>query len=324
MSKEIKFAISMIVLTILALALTIITKERMTEEDTIKSMLFEKIDEECHVDLSEEMTFPAIALSYKTHTYKTRKGYQTFDTPLLTYGNIGIVQAQPKAGKSFLMSLLSSVFLSKTGQNKYGGELKGHSRGGCVIHIDTEQGKFHAQRMFRRAINMNEESDLGCYHTYALRQENFKTKREFISWKLQNLVENGYTIDLILIDGVADLCVDVNDNVDTRLLVEELMRWSAIYNCAVLGVIHTNYNSTKATGHLGSHLQKKVETLININREDDIVSVECQMSRNKSFDTFSFKVDEYGMPKVVEDLDTILDINNDKPKQSKWKQQKAF
>ena len=45
-------------------------EETLTEEETIKSMLFQKIDEDCHVDLSEEMTFPAIALSYKQHSYK--------------------------------------------------------------------------------------------------------------------------------------------------------------------------------------------------------------------------------------------------------------
>jgi hypothetical protein len=294
----------------------------MTEEEQIDSMLFQKIDEDCAVDLSVEMEFPEIAISYGQHQYNTRKGLKTFDTPLLTYGNIGIVQAQPKHGKSFFMSLVSSVFLSSTGKNKHGGSLRGHSRGGCVVHVDTEQGKFHAQRMFRRAINMNEESDLGCYHTYALRQENFKTKREFISWKLKDLVDNGYSIDLVLIDGVADLCVDVNDNVDTRLLVDELMRWSAVYNCAILGVIHTNFNSNKATGHLGSHLQKKVETLININREDSIVGVKCQMSRNKSFEDFDFSIDEYGYPNVLDNLADTLDLN--KPKTNKWKQQKAF
>lgn len=293
----------------------------MTEEETIKEMEFQQIDEACSVDLSEEITFPSIALSYKQHTYQTNKGLKTFDTPLVTYGNIAIVQAQPKAGKSYLMSLLSSVFLSSTGSNRYGKNLRGHSRGGCVIHIDTEQGTFHAQRMFRRAIEMNDNSNIVCYHTYALRQENFKTKREFIAWKLKNLVENGYTVDLILIDGVADLCVDVNDNVDTRLLVEEVMRWSAIYDCAVVGVIHTNFGSTKATGHLGSHFQKKVETLINVSRQDDSVVVDCQMSRNKAFESFSFRVNKFGLPEVDEDLSEII---KEEPKENKWKQQKAF
>ena len=199
------------------------------------------------------------------------------------------------------MSLISSVFLSKNGTNKYGGKLKGHSRGGCVIHIDTEQGKWHSQRMFRRAINMNNDSIIECYHTYALRQENYQMKRKFINWKLRQLTEAGNKIDLILLDGVADLCVDVKDNVDTRLLTDELMKWSAVYNCAVVGVIHTNFGSKKATGHLGSHLQKKVETLINVERveNENQVKVQCQMSRNKAFEEFVFQVDKFGNPKVV-------------------------
>ena len=106
----------------------------------------------------------------------------------------------------------------------------------------------------------------------------------------------------MLIDGVADLCVDVNDNTDTRYLVEELMRWSAIYNCAVVGVIHTNFGSNKATGHLGSHLQKKVESLISVSRKDDSreIAIKCEMSRNKSFEDFIFEIDDYSMPKVID------------------------
>ena len=274
----------------------------MTDEQQIENMLFEQVEDDCFVDLSEEMTHPEVAISFGQHSYETHKGTMTYDTPLITYGNIAIVQAQPKQGKSFFMSLISSVFLSKNGTNKYGGKLKGHSRGGCVIHIDTEQGKFHAQRMFRRAINMNDDSIIECYHTYALRQENFEMKRKFISWKLKQLSEDGNKIDLILIDGIADLCVDVNDNVDTRLLTEELMRWSAVYNCAVVGVIHTNFGSKKATGHLGSHLQKKVETLIDVERipEEKQVKVSCQMSRNKSFEEFVFEIDRFSMPKVID------------------------
>ena len=274
----------------------------MTEKETIDNMEFEQIEEQCFVDLSEELEHPEVAISYGQHSYETRNGTVTYDTPLITYGNIAVVQAQPKQGKSFFMSLISSVFLSQDGKNKYGGKLKGHSRGGCVIHIDTEQGKFHAQRMFRRAINMNDDSIIECYHTYALRQENFQVKRKFINWKLKQLHDEGNQIDLVLIDGIADLCCDVNDNLDTRLLTEELMRWSAIYNCAVVGVIHTNFGSKKATGHLGSHLQKKVETLIDVERipEERQVKVSCQMSRNKSFEEFVFEIDKYSMPKVID------------------------
>ena len=277
------------------------TKEEKTQDEKeIERMYFTELDDECYIDLSEEIEYPEVAISYGTHSYNTRNGVKTYPTPIITYGNIAIVQAQPKAGKSFFMSLLSSVFLSKKGQNSYGGNLRGHSRGGCVIHIDTEQGKWHCQKMFRRAIVMNDDSIQECYHTYALRQVNYKTKLEFLDWKMKQLAEEGNQIDLVLIDGVADLCADVNDNVSTRLLTDKLMEWSAIYNCAILSVIHTNFGSKKATGHLGSHLQKKVETLINIERVEDAqeVDVQCTMSRNKSFEDFRFEIDTYGYPKV--------------------------
>ena len=154
----------------------------MTEKETEDNMLYQMIDEQCFVDLSEEMKHPEVAISYGQHTYQTRNGPITYDTPLITYGNIAIVQAQPKQGKSFFMSLISSVFLSKDGKNKYGGKLRGHSRGGCVIHIDTEQSVFHAQRMFRRSFAMNKDTEMiDCYHTYALRQENFQTKKKVYS-----------------------------------------------------------------------------------------------------------------------------------------------
>tara|TARA_R110002051_G_scaffold13774_1_gene45503 strand:- start:1162 stop:2022 length:861 start_codon:yes stop_codon:yes gene_type:complete len=276
------------------------TEEEKKNEQEVNRMYFEELDNECYIDLAEEIELPEIAISYGTHEYQTKNGKREYATPLITYGNIGIVQAQPKAGKSFFMSLLSSVFLSKTGKNAYGGKIKGHSRGGCVLHVDTEQGKWHCQKMFRRAINMNEGSIQECYHTYALRRVGYKTKLEFLDWKIKQLHEEGNKIDLILIDGVADLCADVNDNVSTRVLTDKLMEWSAVYNCAILTVIHTNFGSKKATGHLGSHLQKKVETLINIERVEDSqeVDVQCVMSRNKSFDNFKFRIDAYGYPRV--------------------------
>ena len=276
--------------------------EEQKQEQEIENMYFQQIEEDCFVDLAEEVDFPEVAISYGTHQFNTRKGVKTYPTPIITYGNIGIIQAQPKQGKSFFMSLVSSVFLSTKGENSYGGKLRGHSRGGCVLHIDTEQGKWHCQRMFRRPINMNEDSVIECYHTYGLRRVGYKDKLEFLDWKMKQLAEEGNTIDLVIIDGVADLCADVNDNVSTRVLTDKLMEWSAVYNCAILGVIHTNFGSKKATGHLGSHLQKKVETLINIERVDDSkeVEVECTMSRNTSFETFRFEVDNYGYPNVID------------------------
>ena len=45
--------------------------------------------------------------------------------------------------------------------------MRGHRDGKCLIHFDTEQGKFHASKVFRRVLDMtgmNKE----CYHTLDL------------------------------------------------------------------------------------------------------------------------------------------------------------
>ena len=42
------------------------------------------------------------------------------------------------------------------------------------------------------------------------------------------------------------------------------MEWSAKFNCHIVTVIHSNYGSEKPTGHLGSFLEKKTETQIQL------------------------------------------------------------
>ena len=79
-----------------------------------------------------------------------------------------------KARKTFFVSLLASVYLS--GGNNFGGKIKGHREGRCLMHFDTEQGSWHAQRVFRRVQDMANTKDVGCYHTYALRTIGYKER----------------------------------------------------------------------------------------------------------------------------------------------------
>ena len=235
--------------------------------------------------------------------------------------------------KTFFISLLASVYVSPTGNNKFGGKLKGHRGNKCVIHFDTEQGKFHAQRVFKRVIDMNEDSDVGCYDTFGLRAIGYKTRVEFIEYYLQKTVDSGNEVGLVVIDGIADLVSDVNNLEEANLCVQKVMEWSSKFNCHIVTVIHSNFGSDKPTGHLGSLLEKKTETQIQLEKNtvnEGWVTVSCKRSRGYSFETFSFKVNELGYPVMVDDLyDPLADIPHERssvenPKTSKWKQQKAF
>ena len=261
--------------------------------------LLQKLERECFVDTSQELSYPPVAISLGEKLLKSNQGDQLVPIPIGTYGNISVVHSIPKTKKTFFISLLGSVYLS--GQNNFGGNIKGHRNGRCLLHIDTEQGKWHCQRTFKRVLDMNKDVPNGCYHTYALRPLNSKTRIEFIEYCLKTKKNCGF----LIIDGIADLCNDVNNIEESNMVVQKLMSWSADFNIHICTVIHSNYGTDKMTGHLGSNLMKKVETEIALEKNNvnkDWITVKCKRSRGYPFETFSFKINELGLPEIVGDL----------------------
>tara|TARA_R110002074_G_scaffold145451_2_gene294282 strand:+ start:709 stop:1584 length:876 start_codon:yes stop_codon:yes gene_type:complete len=274
--------------------------KEITEEQTTHNMLMELIAEECTIDTSEIMEYPPTALSLGEKTIQAKGGDITMPIPIGTYGNFSFVQAPPKSKKTFFVSLLASVYLS--GGNNFGGKIKGHRDGRCLMHFDTEQGHWHAQRVFKRVQDMSNTKEVGCYHTYALRTIGYKERLLFIEHCLeQNKGKNG----LVIIDGIADLVSDVNNLEESNLCVQKIMQLSAKYDCHIVTVIHSNYGSDKPTGHLGSFLEKKTENQIQlevntVNKE--WITVSCKRSRGYAFETFSFSINEFGLPFVVGEI----------------------
>ena len=276
------------------------------EDDRLKA---EVLLQDCYIDPTKNLEHPPIALSYGTHTYSTSEGMVTYETPIGTYGNFSFIQGPPKTQKTFLMSLFSAAYLGGDCE-RFSGKIKGNRDGKCLLHFDTEQGKFHAQKTFKRVLEMT-KTDSVCYKTYGLRPLDHKERLKVI----QVAIEDNEDAGLVIIDGIADLLADVNNIEEANGLVQKIMKWSQIYNIHIMTVIHTNHGSDKPTGHLGSAMEKKAETQIQLDRDsadNNIIKVMCKRSRNRSFDTFSFYVNKYGYPQMAyEDLNWIDNIKNE-------------
>jgi hypothetical protein len=273
------------------------TKQQQTEHN----MLMDFIEHDCKVNINEKIDYPPVALSYGEKLLKSESGDKLVPIALGTYGNLSVVTAPPKTMKTFFISLLASVYLS--GSNIYGGNLKGHKGNGHLLHIDTEQGLWHCQKVFKRPLTMDSSINTNNYHTFGLRSIDHKMRIDFIDYYLENKIDKP---SLIIIDGIADLCSDANSIIESNALVQKLMEWSAKYKCHIINVIHQNYGSQKlGTGHLGSFLEKKAETVIALEANTvnkDWVTVKCGRSRGYSFDTFSFEVNDVGLPQVVNNI----------------------
>jgi len=273
----------------------------MTDKEIEQNMLMEFIADTCFIDIEKKIEYPPVCLSFGEKVLQSDKGDSIIPIALGTYGNLSVITAPPKTMKTFFVSLLASAYLSDN--NIYCGEIKGHRNNGDLIHIDTEQGAWHCSKVFRRPLDMDRDIPKDKYHTFALRTIGFKERLEFIEHYITNKISEP---SLVIVDGVADLCADVNNIEKSNELVSALMRLSQQQNVHIICVIHQNFGSAKlGTGHLGSALEKKAETVISLEANTvnkDWITVKCGRSRGYSFETFSFQVNEKGLPIIVGDL----------------------
>lgn len=248
------------------------------------------VHSECLIDYNKLIEKPPIAISCGS-------GYDG-DIPLVTYGNFACLVGASKSYKSFFKSALISCYIGGTAQS-YFENIKGHdTKGKYIIDIDTEQGEYHVQKASKRVISMIGNQYKG-YISFALRPKTPEERVKFIDW-IFNESQYKDKIGLMSIDGAADLVNNVNDLDKANEITQKFMKWSADNNCAIITVIHKNYESNKPTGHLGSAILKKAETVCFIQKEDNIAEVKAKYTRNMPFEDFKFRINENGLPQSLE------------------------
>jgi hypothetical protein len=159
-----------------------------------------------------------------------------------------------------------------------------------VLWVDTEQSREHIQKILFR-INLMGCMPIDMDHVKILTQ----TLREESPEKRLSLLN--YAIDyhrpkLVVVDGVSDLLTNSNNLEESEHLISHLLTLSSLYSCHIMCVLHTNPNSDKARGHLGSTLMRKAESVIFVHRVGETSLVEPQYCRNKPFERFAFRVEE--------------------------------
>ena len=163
-----------------------------------------------------------------------------------------------------------------------------------VLWVDTEQSASHVHRVVKRIYRLagwDEEVSYENLRTLTLREIEPKLRAE----KMVDAIRL-FKPKLVVIDGISDLMYNSNCIEESDAVVGELMALSTEHNCHITCVLHTNPNSDKARGHIGSTLQRKAETVIFVHKVGDCSVVEPQFCRNEEFEPFAFVIDEEGLP----------------------------
>lgn len=254
---------------------------------------FLKIENEAFIDPSIELKPQPIALSLGETEYKGN----FYPIPLGSYGDFSCIVGASKSRKTFVKSLIVAGYLG--GNANLYSDIKGHLNDEkFVLEFDTEQSHFHTQRVTRRVIEMVGVND-SRYKSYSLRQYDPKTRFEFIDYMLYES-EFKNNIGLVSIDGYVDLVTDFNSLEQSTQLTERLLQWTSKTNCHITGILHKNFGTMKPVGHVGSSVLKKAETVMFIDKENELTKVTCEYSRNIPFDEFYFEVGKDWLPKVVD------------------------
>lgn len=257
-----------------------------TLEETID---YNKLYDDAFVDVTKQLEKQPIALSMG-------KKFGEF-TPIVTYGNFMCLVGASKSMKTFLKTALTASYVGGEA-SKYFSETYGHENSGkYVLDFDTEQSEYHVQLAARRVVKMVGKQN-PFYKPFALRPFTVKERVDFIE---HLIMESDFKnkVGLVLIDGIADLVDNVNDLDKSNAIVQKMMTITEQSKCAMITVLHRNFDSDKPTGHLGSAVLKKSETVLFVNKQGDIVDVKSQYSRNIPIDDFSFTVVD-GIPQKTD------------------------
>ena len=288
-----------------------IPKIELKNEPELQEINFKNIHDLQFVDIEQVLKPQPVAISIGTSQYKG----QNYAIPFGSYGDFSCIVGASKSKKTFLKSLLTACYIGGN-SNNFANEIKGHNVGNkFIIDIDTEQSEFHAQRVFRRVAEMVGTNPTN-YKPFALRTLSANERFKFIDWIFNESQYRG-KIGLLIIDGVADLVNDVNNLEQSNEVSQKLLEWSGNENCHIITVLHRNFGSNKPTGHLGSSVLKKAETVVFVEKENDAVLVTSEYSRNQPFENFAFEVNENWLPFVINETEknaTIQQIFNNKNK----------
>lgn len=130
--------------------------------------------------------------------------------------------------------------------------------------------------------------------------------RDATKERLRKIEEAIYDLDdlgLVVIDGIRDLAHDINRPGEATDLITKLMQWTDERRIHIHTVLHLNKGDDNTRGHLGTELNNKAETVLQITKDDfdrDISSVAAMHIRNRDFEPFAFRINADALPELVE------------------------
>jgi hypothetical protein len=195
--------------------------------------------------------------------------------PLGTQGNLlGITGGEGTGKSNYVGSLIAGTLLrnglSDDDIDTLGSTVQPNTEKKAVLLYDTEQSE---NQLYKNIANILRRSDNTSmpdfFKAYCLTSMSRKERMQAIVQSMDKFYYQYGGIQLVVIDGIADLVRCANDEAESIAVIDELYRLAGIYKTCIVCVLHFVPNGLKLRGHLGSELQRKAAAILSIEKDDE-------------------------------------------------------
>lgn len=236
-----------------------------------------------------------------TDEFKTPPVILRVDESIIgTLGNFSASTGKAKSKKTFNICAIVAAALTNGTVLNYNALFPCEKR--KILYIDTEQSPFHCKRVLTRILLLAElptDTQPETLEFLSLRRYAPKIRLSII----EQAIYQTDGLGLVVIDGIRDLAYDINSPSEATELITKLMQWTDERQIHIHTVLHLNKGDDNTRGHLGTELNNKAETILQITKDGfdkDISSVTAMCIRDIDFDPFAFRINDDSLPELVE------------------------
>lgn len=222
------------------------------------------------------------------------------DSIVGTLGNFSASTGKAKSKKTFNVCAIVAAALTNGTILSYAVSLPQNKR--KILYVDTEQSPFHCLRLMNRILRLaNLPTDTHPKELVFLGLRRYATKDRLK--KIEEAIRETEGLGLVIIDGIRDLAHDINSPGESTDLITKLMQWTDERQIHIHVVLHLNKGDDNTRGHLGTELNNKAETVLQVTKDEfdkDVSVVSSMFIRDRDFEPFAFRINVESLPEVVE------------------------
>ena len=236
-----------------------------------------------------------------TNTYEQSPVVLMVDNSIIgTLGYFSAPIGKAKSKKTFNVSAIAASALVNGTVLNYRSSFPENKR--TILYIDTEQGNNHCQNVLHRILQLADlpkDKDADNLTMLALRKYSPEMRLAIVEQAIDSIPNLG----LVIIDGIRDFMYDINSPNEATNIISKFMQWTDDRQIHIHTILYQNKNDEHARGHIGTELNNKAETImqVEVDKDDKAISVvEAVHIRDREFDPFAFRINEDALPELVE------------------------